>query len=112
MSSTGLETPDAKIDFIDRLLIFAIVLLTILFTWNCFTSPPLEDAAIVLRYVGHLAAGYGIVWNIGDKPVDGTTDFLFLLVVSGLVKGGLSALVAARIWILVAHCLTIGLIYL
>ena len=112
LDATQIATPDAKIDFIDRLLILAVVFLAILFTWNCFANPPLEDAAIILRYVGHLAAGHGIVWNIGDKPVDGTTDFLFLLVVSGLVKCGLSAQVAARIWILAAHCLTIGLIYL
>jgi hypothetical protein len=101
-------------DVIDWFFILGLVLLAILFTssrWNLFASPPLEDAAIVLRYVGHLAAGHGIVWNLGDEPVDGTTDFLFLLVASGLVKAGLSPQVAARLWIVTAHCLTIGLVY-
>jgi hypothetical protein len=112
MSSAGLETPVAKIDFVDCLFIFAVVFLAILFTWNCLPRPPLEDAAIVLRYAKNLAAGYGIVWNPGAKPVDGTTDFLFLLMVGGLVKAGLQPQAAARILDLVAHGLTIALIYL
>jgi len=118
MPSGGLETqvalgtPVVKIDLIDRILILVIVLLAILFTWNSFPRPPLEDAAIVLRYARYLAAGYGIVWNPGGKPVDGSTDFLFLMTIGGLVKAGLQPQLAARILDLVAHCLTIVLVYL
>ena len=72
----------------------------------------MEDAAIPLRYARNLAEGHGIVWNPGGKPVDGTTDFLFLLMVGGLVKAGLHPQAAARILELVAHCFTIVLIYL
>ena len=32
---------------------------------------------MLLRYAEHLAAGHGIVWNLGDPPVDGATDFLY-----------------------------------
>jgi len=112
MPSARMETPVARIDFLDCLLIFCVVLLAILFTWNCLLRLPFEGAAIVLRYARHLAPDYGIVWNSGGKPVDGTTDFLFLLVVSGLVKAGLQPQAAARIWDLVAYCITIVLIYL
>ncbi len=40
---------------------------------------PAEDAYILFRYSQHLADGHGIVWNIGDTPVDGSTDFLWML---------------------------------
>jgi hypothetical protein len=112
MPSAGPETPVVKIDPIDRLLILATVLLAILFAWNSLPRPPLEDAAILPRYAKYLATGYGIVWNPGGKPVDGSTDFLFLLMVGGLVKAGLQAQTAARILDLFAHCLAIVFIYL
>jgi hypothetical protein len=111
MQPAGVETPVAKIDLIDRLLILAIVLLATVFVWNSLPQPPLEDAAILPRYAKFIAAGHGIVWNLGGEPVDGSTDFLFLLMVSGLVKGGLQPQTAARILDLMAHCLTIVLIY-
>jgi hypothetical protein len=34
---------------------------------------PEEDAAMLLRYSGHLAVGHGIVWKIGVPPVVGAT---------------------------------------
>ena len=46
--------------------------------------PPFEDAAMVMRYANHLAQGAGIVWNVGDAPLDGATDFLFLLILGAL----------------------------
>ena len=42
-----------------------------------FGAHPHEDAAILMRYADHFANGHGLVWNIGDDPVDGATDFLF-----------------------------------
>ena len=76
-----------------------------------FGSLPYEDAAIVMRYAVHLAAGHGITWNIGEPPVDGTTDFLFLVVLAGVVKAGMGVEPAVRFVGFVAHALTILLIY-
>jgi len=44
---------------------------------------PAEDAFILYRYSQHLAEGHGIVWNVGEPPVDGSTDFLWMLVLAG-----------------------------
>ena len=48
----------------------------------CMLTPagrvPFEDAAMLMRYSQHLADGQGIVWNAGEKPLDGATDFLFM----------------------------------
>jgi hypothetical protein len=73
---------------------------------------PAEDAAMLMRYAVHLAEGYGIVWNIGEKPVDGATDFLFMAMVALLIKSGLSPESAIRSLIFTAHLINALLIYL
>lgn len=84
--------------------------------WTCsfyfqVDVPPFEDAAMLLRYADHLAQGHGIVWNIGEAPVDGATDFLFMVLVAGLARMGMDVTVAARILTLGAHLLTIAVVY-
>jgi arabinofuranosyltransferase len=77
-----------------------------------FTIGPYEDAAMLMRYAVHLGQGHGIVWNVGQAPVDGATDFLFLVSAAGLVRLGLAVEVAVRLLALVAHLLTVGLVYI
>lgn len=56
---------------------------------------PAEDAYILFRYAENLAAGHGIVFNIGGPHCEGATDFLWLLLLAGGVRlGGDVALVA------------------
>jgi len=50
---------------------------------------------MLLRYARHLGHGQGIVWNVGEKPVDGATDFLYLLAVAGVTRAGLGVESAA-----------------
>lgn len=76
-----------------------------------FDIPPFEDAAMIMRYSQHLAGGHGIVWNIGEAPVDGATDFLFMVVAAGLIKLGLTVGQAVRGIGFASHLLTILVIY-
>jgi hypothetical protein len=73
---------------------------------------PEEDAAMLLRYSKHVAAGYGVVWNIGETPVDGATDFLFMMLVAAAARLGATLDDAARGIGLAAHAATVVLIYL
>lgn len=73
---------------------------------------PEEDAAMLLRYSEHLAGGYGIVWNLGETPVDGATDFLFMVLVASLRRLGLGLEAAAQSLGLVSHALTVVAVYL
>ena len=72
---------------------------------------PEEDAAMLLRYSQHLAAGQGIVWNLGEQPVDGATDFLFMVLVAALHRLGVPLETAARGIGLVAHAATVLLVF-
>ncbi|HET7142495.1 MAG TPA: hypothetical protein VFI68_00630, partial [Anaerolineales bacterium] len=51
-----------------------------------FSIPPFEDAAMLMRYSQHLAQGHGVTWNIGEHPVDGATDFLFMVLSAAFIK--------------------------
>ncbi len=76
-----------------------------------YNAPPFEDAAMLMRYASHLARGHGIVWNIGEAPVDGATDFLFMVSVAALAKLGIGVGRSVRLLTLVSHLLTILLVY-
>jgi hypothetical protein len=96
------------------LLISSLLLISILFyalTYVDFTIPPFEDAAMLMRYSQHLAGGHGIVWNIGEPPVDGATDFLFMVASAALIKLGFTVGQAVRGIGFVSHILTVLLIY-
>ncbi|MBS2011911.1 MAG: acyltransferase [Deltaproteobacteria bacterium] len=49
-----------------------------------------EDAMISMRYARHLADGHGLVWNIGEPPIEGFTNLLWVLWMSVAHKIGLS----------------------
>jgi hypothetical protein len=76
-----------------------------------FNVPPFEDAAMLMRYAQHLASGQGIVWNVGGPPVDGATDFLFMVAAAGLIKLGLAIGRSVRLLGLGAHVMTVLLVY-
>ncbi len=76
-----------------------------------FSIPPFEDAAMLMRYAQHLAEGHGIVWNVGEAPVDGATDFLFMVTAAALIKLGLTVGQAVRGIGFASHLLTVLLVY-
>jgi hypothetical protein len=76
-----------------------------------FSRPPFEDAAMLMRYADHFAHNQGIVWNVGEEPVDGATDFLFMIFVGLLVKAGASLEHATRMSGGIAHLLTVIAVY-
>jgi hypothetical protein len=56
-------------------LVVVFVLFALRYSWFA-----LDDAFITLRYSQHLAAGHGIVWNVGADPVEGYTSTLFMAI--------------------------------
>lgn len=68
-----------------------------------------EDAFISFRYGRHLAAGHGLVWNLGEPPVEGYTNFLWVLVSAALDALGVDVPGAARALGIAAAFATLGL---
>ena len=99
-----------KLDFIAS---FILLLVAGIFAWKFvdFNIPPFEDSAMLMRYAEHLSEGRGIVWNVGEHPIDGATDFLFMVVVAFEHFLGLSLEFATRFTSVLSHCLTIVVLY-
>src|SRR5258706_13295841 len=66
---------------------------------------------MLLRYAQHVSEGHGIVWNIGEPPVDGSTDFLDMLAVAGVTRAGLGLETAAKAVGLASHLLCVLVVY-
>ena len=76
-----------KINF---LLAFIIAILYLIF--NIFIiqhSHFDEDAYILFRYVDMLNKGFGITYYPGASPIEGATDFLWLIFIAGISKLGI-----------------------
>ncbi len=106
-----MPTRSNRLDLFLLILLFLMIALYAIFFVN-FNAHPIEDAAMLMRYSKHLAEGHGIVWNIGEAPVDGATDFLFMVWIAALVKLGMSLDFATRFLGLSAHFLTMAVIFL
>src|SRR3954470_2746397 len=75
--------------------LLAVLGVFLLHAWylNCVA----EDAFISLRFAKNLAEGHGLVWNIGTQPVEGYTDFLWVLLCAGAMRLGIDGLAAAQL---------------
>lgn len=102
-----------KIDRRDILFLFGLVVVLALYILSefDFSCRPLEDAAILLRYSKNVADGHGVVWNIGESPVEGATDFLFMILLAGLHTTGLTLEAAAVSVGLLSHLILAIVVY-
>ncbi len=48
-----------------------------------------DDAYITYRFARNVAEGHGFVWNVGEAPVEGFTNLLWLLICTGARRLGL-----------------------
>lgn len=56
-----------------------------------------DDSYISFRYAKNLSDGYGLTWNIDEKPAEGYTNFLMVVVLAPFIKAGLDPLWVTRI---------------
>lgn len=61
-----------------------------------FRAYAADDSFITFRYARNLARGLGVVWNPGEPPVEGYSNFLWMLLASSAIKLGIDPLAAAR----------------
>lgn len=106
----GTRAVPTRLDWFLLALATALVVVAAVICIKPYTTP-IEDAAMLMRYSQHLAAGQGIVWNVGEKPVDGATDFLFMAAVAAVSKLGLSLEASVRAIDLASHLVTAYLVF-
>ena len=56
-----------------------------------------DDAFMSYRYARHLGAGFGLVWNPGEAPVEGFTNLLLVVMLAPFTRMGLDPLAVTRV---------------
>lgn len=79
------------------LVVGAILMQRVLYLLGTFSTFRTDDAYITLRYSKHLALGHGIVWNIGEAPIEGYSNFLFVLLGAGAIRFDLDPFLTLRV---------------
>ena len=67
-----------------------------------------DDAYITFRYARNLASGFGLVWNPGEPPLEGYTNFLWAVLLAPAIGTGIDPALASMVMgilCLVATCL-------
>lgn len=72
--------------------LLTLVVAVVVFSFFAYHLTPYfpDDSYITYRYAEHLAAGQGITFNAGQPPVEGYSNFLWLLMLAGLARAGLA----------------------
>src|SRR5690606_2128141 len=52
---------------------------------------------ITFRFARHFASGYGLVWNPGEVPVEGYTNFLWLIISAVAIRADLNVVLVTQI---------------
>jgi arabinofuranosyltransferase len=88
---------------------FIIVLVFLIHTFHL--NVVAEDAFITFQFARNLVNGHGIVWNIGEAPVEGYTNFLWLLLSAFLMKIGLNVTLYTQLFGVAASLVTMSYVY-
>ncbi|MBS4034274.1 MAG: hypothetical protein KGZ85_07420 [Ignavibacterium sp.] len=88
------------------LLVMILVAVSAIYFVNAYNAHPAgnfstyaDDTYIHLRFAHNLASGHGIVWNIGDPPVEGSTSLVWMLMLAGIESLGFQP-----VWWLIYIC--------
>lgn len=73
------------------IIIISFVLHSLHFNFVC------DDAFISFRYAKNFISGHGLVWNIGGEPVEGYTNFLWVIVTSLFMKIGFEPVIVSKV---------------
>ena len=66
-------------NYLNLLLSLIFLILSFIYLYNVY---PAEDALILYRYSNNFYNFFEIVFNKGDRPVEGATDFLWMIIIS------------------------------
>lgn len=75
--------------------IFLFFYLFVLQTWAIWPFT-IDDMYIPLRYAKHWADGYGLLWNVGEPPVEGYSNFSFVFLARMALSVGLNPVVVLK----------------
>jgi arabinofuranosyltransferase len=94
-----------------RVLIVSLVIAAVFTLHAIYLAVVAEDAFISFRYASHLASGHGLTWNIGAPPVEGYTNFLWVLLAAAAIALGFSVTLFSQVAGVAAGLATLVYVY-
>lgn len=76
-----------------------------------FRDYRVDDSFITFRFARNLAEGHGVTWNVGEAPVEGYSNFLWMLLSAGAQRLGFDPLAAARATAVACHVAAAVVLY-
>ncbi len=105
-----MRRPPLKKHLLGLLLLWTIFALVV---WTfCVTQTPVDDAYITFRYVRHLVAGHGLVFNPGEAPLEGYSSLLWLLLLAPFERLGMDLAATAHVVGALLGMATLGIVAL
>jgi len=96
----------------NRFVTFGLVSVVIIFILHAiYLAVPAEDSFISFRFAKNLAEGYGLVWNIGEMPVEGYTNFLWVIICTLGTIAGFNIILFTQIIGITAGIFTLFYVY-
>ena len=86
------KKPFRLFDLLLVIVLFYLFVLQVQAIWP-FT---IDDMYITLRYAKNWSEGHGLVWNIGEPPVEGYSNFSFVLIARAAFSLGLDPVVVLK----------------
>jgi arabinofuranosyltransferase len=97
----------------NKTVLFLFLGITAIFLIHAlYLSTIAEDAFISFRFAKNLAAGNGLLWNVGDPPVEGYTNFLWILISAGTLYAGFNLLIFSQITGIIVSIILLIYVYL
>ena len=93
------------------ILLYFLVIAVLFVLHSLHLTVIAEDAFIGFRFAKNLAEGNGLLWNIGESPVEGYTNFLWVIFCSVAVYAGTNLLVFAQVAGIVFSIITLIYVY-
>lgn len=70
-----------------------------------------EDSYITFRFAQNWATGRGLTWNVGEEPVEGYTNFLWVVLCAASIKLGLDVVLVVQVVGVLASIGTLVYVY-
>ena len=72
----------------------------------------IDDAAITFRYARHVAEGHGLAFNMGEKPSEGYTNFLWTMMMVPIFWFKLDPIASSQVVGVLCNIFAVSLLYL
>jgi len=95
-SRRGLLSRLSSADALGRIAFLTLAGALLAITVFAFRGYQVDDSFITFRYAQNLLASGQVTWNVGEAPVEGYSNFLWMLLAAGSLALGLDPLAVSR----------------